>query len=159
MSGSRDLHPCSPPPSATGVPPWVRWIGRTLGVLIGPAISAYGAGLYLWRCFDTCPADPAEDKISRLLTVSIVLVGLIVVTASACLGTRALRPGTWVVSILGAAIALVGAVTLVLVPALRAPGDDRGPLGFGLLALTVGAATALGSSRLRRRLDRPSSFA
>jgi hypothetical protein len=136
-----------------------RWVVRTIGVLVGLAVALYGVALYALRCFDTCPSDPAVDRIGQALAASLVLLGLVVVTAAASAGTRWSAAGAALVALLGALIALGGIVSLLLVPSIDAPGDHGSSATFGAAALVGGSVIAGTAIALRRRGSPPRAAA
>ena len=152
MDGREDLDLYRPAhrPDARTI---ARWAARTVGILLGLAIAAYGAVLYMLRCFDTCPDDPAQDNAGKLLLAAIVLFGLAVVAASACTGARWARSGLPVVKVLGALIVLCGVAAVAIVPSIEAPGDHSGSTIAGIVAVVVGGASAAGAHMLGRRLS------
>lgn len=123
-------------------------------MLVGVAVAWFGAALYVLRCFSTCPTDPAEDWTGRLLTASIVLVGLVIVLASSALGTRWSRIGLGIVLALGAAVAACGVVALILVPSIEAPGDHSSSATAAVVAIGVGGAIVAAARAARRRAHR-----
>lgn len=126
-----------PAPSSVAV-----WVARTLGVLAGLAVGFYGAALWLLRCFDTCPSDPAVDKTGRLLSASVILAGLVIVVAAASLGTSWKTVGARIVVVLGSLVALCGIATLALAPGIDFRSDRASTRTFGVIALAAGAAVA-----------------
>lgn len=125
----RDLYGAAPHRSVG------RTVARILGVLVGAGLSLYGVALFALRCFDTCPADPAVDKSTQLLSGALVLFGVVVVVVSAASGTVCSAGAAVFAVVLGVAIALAGLVSLVLVTSLASV--------VALLAGVIVAAAAL----------------
>lgn len=133
--------------------PIARFIGRGIGVLVGVGIGFYGMSFYVLRCFSTCPTDPAENAISQILTLSLVGFGLVVVIAAVTLGTRWTSPGAWVITILGALMAIGGIVTVALAPSLQFAGDRTATVMFGIIDVAVGVGIVLVAAWVRRRSE------
>ncbi len=128
-----------------------RWVTRGLGVLVGLAVCLYAAALYALRCFDTCPYDPAENQISRLLPVALGVLGLVLIVAALMSATRWSNTGSWIIIAGGCVIAACGVATWALVPAIEAPGDHTDTARLGVLASLIGVAVVGGAIVLRRR--------
>ena len=141
MNERKDLDPYRPTGSADPAR-ITRGAARTVGILLGVAVSSFGVALYALRCFDTCPSDPAENAVGQLLAGAFVLFGVVVVVVAASAGTRRSRTGGGTVCALGSLVALCGIASLVLVPGIDAPGDNGGYVLFGLLALAGGGISA-----------------
>lgn len=134
---------------------FARGAGRVLGILFGLAVSLYGGALYMLRCFDTCPTDPAEDAVARLLPASLVAFGIAVAVAAACVATRAARAGLGIVAGLGCLTAVFGVAAAATVPRITAPGDHGSAAVFGVVALVVGGVMAAAALAARRRVGAP----
>ena len=113
VSEDLDLYRSGPGPGHGAI---LRGVARGAGILLGVAVSTYGAALYALRCFDTCPTDPAVDATGQLLSWSIILFGLGVVTAAASIGTRWSRTGLGIILVLGSVVALCGVASVVIPP-------------------------------------------
>ncbi len=150
MNHGEDLDPYRPTPSVDGTT-IARRVARTLGALAGLAVSLSGVALYALRCFDTCPSDPAEDKVGQLLTGSLILFGLVVVVAAASAGTRWSRTGWSIIAVLGLAIGVCGIASVALVPAIDTPGANSSYTTYGIVGIVVGAGGAGAALVLRRR--------
>jgi hypothetical protein len=120
-------------------------------MLLGLAIGFYGAVLWGLRCFDTCPTDPAENVIIQVLTLSGVGLGLAMMIAAATLRTRVAVAGAWIITVLGALMAVGGVVSLVLMPSLQFPADRSSTITFSLIDIGVGAALVISGRRVRNR--------
>jgi uncharacterized membrane protein HdeD (DUF308 family) len=132
-----------------------RAISRTIGILAGGAAGFSGFAYYILRCFDTCPSDPAEDTISQILTLSLMGLGVAVIVAAVTLGTRWTLPGTWIVTALGALMAVGGVVSLALVPSLRVPANRTDTVMLSIVDLAVGAGLILFTRWARHRRTDP----
>ena len=129
----------------------LRGVARGVGILLGLAVSVYGAALYALRCFDTCPTDPAVDATGQLLTWSIILLGFGLVTAAASVGTRWSRIGLGIISVLGSAVALCGVASVVIAPSIKAAGDYSSTTTLSYVAAVTGGVAAGAAHLLRRR--------
>lgn len=142
-----DLYPRRDPATIA------RVVARVLGILLASAISLYGLALYMLRCFDTCPTDPAQDAVGQLLSGSVVAFGIVVGVAAASVGTRWARTGLTIVSVFGVFVALAGVAAIVLVPRIEAAGDHGSTAAFGVIALVAGGLTVVAGVLLRRRAE------
>lgn len=152
MSAPEELDPygASRRPTPLSV---ARFIGRAIGVLVGVGIGVYGLSFYVLRCFSTCPTDPAENALSHILPLSILALGLAVITAAVTFGTRSTIGGAWIITGLGVMLPVTGVVTLLLVPSLPFPGDRTGIVVFGILEIAAGVGLVLFGRWMRRRTE------
>lgn len=123
---------------------------RILGFLVGVGLGFVGVVLYTLRCFDTCPADPAVNAISQLLTGAMMLTGLAIVIEAMSFRTTWTPIAEGAVIVVGALIAVAGIASLALIPSVEGTGGGAGTVGFALLAVAVGAALMVNSVRERR---------
>ena len=138
--GSGDLDPYD---SGGHPPSLVGGILRILVVLVGLAIAAYGLGLWVLRCFDTCPSDPSLDKVLMLLSAALSLTGLVVVIQAVSFRTRWADVVSGALVFVGGLIALLGIASLVLLPSVDELGSSRPSVVWPLAALLVGVAIAI----------------
>lgn len=141
-SGSHELDPYGSDGGGSGVSIG-RVLARLVGILVGLGISFFGFGFYMLRCFSNCPTDPAENTISQILTLSLFGFGVVVVIAAASLRTRFEPAGSWMVTLLGALMALGGLASLVLTPSLEVPGNRGTTIILGVIDIVAGACVVL----------------
>ncbi|HEX2294321.1 MAG TPA: hypothetical protein VHN37_03340 [Actinomycetota bacterium] len=92
-----------------------RAMARIVGLLVGAAVSLFGVALFLLRCFDTCPADPAVNTSGQLLSGAVVLFGVVVAVSSLAAGTAGATGVALFAGAAGVLIAVAGVVSFALV--------------------------------------------